>query len=146
MPTTDAIPSPAGASAPGKMLHIALWCLQVLLAAAFLAAGWMKVSAPLEVLRAQMPWVTGAMGGAVRYIGAAEILGAVGLILPAATRILPWLTPLAASGLATVMALASITHASRGEIAPIAATATLGGLAAFVAWGRFRRPPAPVLP
>lgn len=146
MQTTIATPSPASAPASGKALHITLWCLQGLLAAAFLAAGWMKVSAPIEVLRAQMPWVTGAMGGAVRFIGVVELLGALGLVLPAAARILPWLTPLAATGLATVMTLASVTHAARGELPPIAATAVLGLLAAFVAWGRFRRAPIAARP
>jgi hypothetical protein len=126
---------------PSKGLHIGLWVAQGLLAAAFLMTGGMKVSAPIEQLAAQMPWVTGAMGGAVRFIGVVELLGALGLILPAATRIMPKLTPLAASGLLTVMALASMTHISRGEYPMIVANLVLGGLAAFIAWGRFKKAP-----
>lgn len=129
----------ASPAVPSKGLHVGLWVAQVLLAVAFLGAGGMKLSAPLDQLAAQMPWVTGAMGGAVRFIGAAEVLGALGLILPAATRLQPRLTPLAALGLLTVMVLASATHLSRGEYQMIGANAVLGGLAAFIAWGRFGR-------
>lgn len=128
-------------STPRKALHIGLWVAQALLAAAFLAAGGMKVSAPIEQLQAQMPWVSGAMGGAVRFIGVVELLGALGLILPAATRVMPKLTPLAASGLLAVMVLASVTHVSRGEYPMILANIVLGALAAFVAWGRLQKAP-----
>lgn len=65
-------------STPSKGLHVSLWVAQGLLATAFLMAGGMKVSAPIEQLQAQMPWVTGAMGGAVRFIGGVEVLGALG--------------------------------------------------------------------
>jgi uncharacterized membrane protein len=65
------------------------------------------------------------MGPAVRVIGVVEVLGALGLILPAATRIKPSLTPLAAIGLTTVMALASITHLVRGEVQMLPVTALL---------------------
>lgn len=128
-------------STPSRGLHVGLWVAQVLLAAAFLMAGGTKVSAPIEQLQAQMPWVSGAMGGAVRFIGLVELLGGVGLILPAATRILPKLTPLAAYGLLTVMVLGSITHLSRGEYPMILANLVLGGLAAFIAWGRSKKAP-----
>jgi putative oxidoreductase len=60
-------------------------------------------------------------------------------VLPAATRIKPWLTPLAALGLVIVMALAAITHVAIGEPGAIVAPLVLGSLAAFVAWGRGRR-------
>ena len=125
----------------GKGLHVALWVVQGLLGAAFLAAGLMKATTPIEQLQANMPWVSGAMGQLVRFIGAAEILGGLGLILPAATRIKPSLTPLAALGLTTVMVLASITHVARGEFGAIGVNVVLGGLAAFVAWGRFKKAP-----
>lgn len=129
---------------PARFLHIGLFITQVLLAAAFLMAGGMKVSAPIEQLQAQMPWVQGSMGGAVRLIGAVEVLGALGLLLPAATRIRPGLTPLAALGLLTVMILAAITHISRGEGSAVGANLILGGLAAFIAWGRAKA--APIAP
>lgn len=125
-------------------MHTTIWIIQGLLAAAFLMVGSMKLTAPLAQLQAQMPWVSGALGGLVRFIGAVEILGAVGLILPAATRIKPGLTPLAAAGLATTMVLASITHAARGEFAVMPVPLTLGAMALFIVWGRTSR--APIAP
>lgn len=135
--TLSALPS----SSSSKGLHVGLWVAQGLLAAAFVMAGGMKLSAPIEQLQAAMPWVEGAMGGAVRLIGAAELLGGIGLVLPAATRIMPKLTPLAALGLLTVMLLAMLTHITRGEFSALGANVMLGGLAAFVAWGRLAKSP-----
>ncbi len=119
-----------------KGLHISLWVVQGLLGFAFLAAGAMKATAPVADLAAAMPWVSGAMGDYVRFIGVSEFLGGLGLVLPAATRIKPWLTPLAAFLLAVVMVLAAVTHGVRGELDALPVNLVLGGLAAFVAWGR----------
>jgi putative oxidoreductase len=134
--TTATVPASAS-----KGLNIGLWVAQVVLALAFVLGGAMKMFTPIEELAAQMPWISGAMGGAVRFIGLVEVLGALGLILPAATRIQPKLTPLAALGLLVVMVLAMITHISRGEVPMIAPNIVLGGLAAFIAWGRFKKAP-----
>lgn len=122
-------------------LHFGLWAAQVLVAGVFLMAGSMKLTAPVEALQAQMPWVKGALGGAVRFIGLAEVLGGLGLLLPAATRIVPVLTPVAASGLTVVMGLATITHITRGEFEMIPVTLTIGAAAVFIAWGRFAKAP-----
>ena len=127
-----------------KGLRIGLWVAQALLAAAFTTTGLTKLTTPLEQLKQAMPWVGGAMGGLAPFIGAAELLGAIGLVLPAATRIKPALTPLAALGLATIMLLAALTHGSRGEFGMLPVNLTLGSLAAFVAWGRARK--APIAP
>lgn len=126
---------------PRPALHIGLWVVQALLALAFFASGAMKVAMPIEELKANMPWIDGPLGGLVRFIGVSEVLGAVGLVLPTATRIKPFLTPLAALGLATVMVLAAGTHASRGELGALPVNAVLGGLALFVAWGRAKGAP-----
>lgn len=142
--TNNVIHGVSAGATGGKGLRVGLWVVQGLLAATFLAAGLMKVTAPVEELQASMPWVSGSMGQAVRFIGGVEVLGALGLILPAATRIKPSLTPLAAIGLTTVMVLASFTHLLRGEVQMLPVTAVLGGLAAFVAWGRSRK--APIAP
>jgi putative oxidoreductase len=127
--------------APHKLLHVGLWFAQVALAGLFFMAGLTKLTTPNDQLVKMMPWVSGAMGPLVRFIGSVEVLGAVGLILPSLTRIKAWLTPLAALGLFTVMALASLTHLSRGELQILPFNAALGGLAAFVAWGRARKRP-----
>lgn len=118
-------------------LRIALWSVQVLLAAAFLMAGAMKATTPVaELLVNGMTFVAYTPEPLVRFIGVAEFLGAIGLIAPAATRILPWLTGVAGAALALVMVLAMGTHAAHGEYPPILFNAILGSLAAFVAWGR----------
>lgn len=145
MHTVNAMPARAiPVSSTGRGFTIALWTVQVLLAGLFLMSGAMKLTAPVDQLAAQMPWVTGSLGGLVRFIGVVEVLGAIGLIAPAVTRILPRLTPLAAVGLGTVMLLATITHITRGEFPMVAFTLPVAGLAAFVAWGRTAK--APVAP
>ena len=126
---------------PSRALRAGLWGTQILLAAAFLMAGGMKLSVPIEQLAANMPWVSGAMGPFVRWIGAAEVAGALGLILPAATRIQPRLTVLAAAGLVLLMLGAAATHVARGEFGALPVPVMLGALSAFVAWGRGRRAP-----
>lgn len=122
--------------APSKGLHIGLWVVQVLLALLFLMAGGTKLMAPMAQLQEGMPWVRGAMGSAVRFIGVAEVLGSIGLIVPMATGIKPRLTALAAAGLAVVMLLGTMVHGERGELEMLPVTVVLGGLAFFVAWGR----------
>jgi hypothetical protein len=75
------------------------------------------------------------------FIGYAEIAGGLGLIIPAATRIAPWLTPLAALGLATIMILAIPFHVLKGEASVIWLHALIAAQAVFVAWGRWRKAP-----
>jgi uncharacterized membrane protein YphA (DoxX/SURF4 family) len=119
-------------------MNVALWIAAGLLAAAFLAAGLMKATQPKEKLAANMAWVEDFSAGQVRAIGAVEVLGAIGLILPAVTMIAPVLVPLAATGLAITMVLAFVMHARRGEAkSSLPANLILFALAVFVAWGRF---------
>ncbi len=125
-------------------MKVALWIAQALLALAFLAAGAMKLTQPMETLATAMAWTTAVPEALVRLIGAAEILGALGLVLPAATRILPRLTPLAAALRAVVMLLASAFHLTRGEAMMVPINLILIALLAFVAWGRTTR--APIAP
>ncbi len=125
-------------------MKIALWVAQGVLALAFLAAGAMKLALPLADLHASLPWTADVPGTLVRLIGLAELLGALGLVLPAAARVRPRLTPLAAAALALVMALAAAFHLVRGEAAMLPAPLVLAAGLAFVAWGRaVRLPVAP---
>jgi uncharacterized membrane protein YphA (DoxX/SURF4 family) len=117
-------------------MDIALWIAQILLALAFLLAGGIKLTQPKEKLVGNMPWVEDYSLGTVRLIGGLEILGAIGLVLPALTGILPWLTPLAAVGLALTMIGGAIINLRRGEAQPIFANVVLFALALFVAYGR----------
>jgi putative oxidoreductase len=125
-------------------MNVMLWIVQVLLAAAFGMAGVMKSMMPIDTLVLQVPWADDVPLAMVRFIGISELAGAIGLILPALTRIRQGLTPLAALGLATVMLLASLFHISRGEFGALPITVVLGVMAAFVAWGR--RTKAPIAP
>ncbi len=125
-------------------LRAALWIVQILLAVAFAMSGLMKLMQPIADLASQMGWVASVPAALVRFIGAAELAGAAGLILPALTRIQPRLTALAALGLVVVMVLASVVHATRGEFGMIPVNLVLGALAAFVAWGRGKA--APIAP
>ena len=129
---------------PSKALHLGLWVVQGLLGALFLAVGAMKATQPIAVLVDTLGWPAAVPAALVRVIGVAELLGALGLILPAATRVIPMLTPLAGVGLAMVMLLATILHISQGELGAVPLPLALGGLAGFVVWGRTAK--APIAP
>jgi uncharacterized membrane protein len=118
-------------------MNVFLWIVAVVLAAAFVMAGVMKGTQPKEKLAPKLPWVEDFSPGTVRFIGVVELLGGLGLILPAATGMAPILTPLAATGLAIVMVLAAAMHIRRKEPSGVVVNAVLFALAAFVAWGRF---------
>jgi uncharacterized membrane protein YphA (DoxX/SURF4 family) len=120
------------------IVNITLWIIAGLLAAAFLMVGLMKAAQPKEKLAASgMGWTEDFSSGQVKLIGLVEVLGAVGLILPAATGIAPILTPIAAAGLAVTMALAAVVHLRRGEGNMVPVNLVLAVLAAFVAVMRF---------
>lgn len=119
-------------------MNIALWIIAALLAVTFLASGAVKLAQPKEKLVASgMGVLEHFSAGTIKAIGALEVLGAVGLILPAALSIAPVLVPLAAVGLALLMVGAFIAHARRREVQGIVMTLALFALAALVAWGRF---------
>lgn len=119
-------------------MNIALWVVAGLLAAAFLAAGLMKITTPKAKLVERLPWAADYSDGAVKGIGIVEVLGAIGLILPGITGIAPILVPIAAVGLAIVMVLAAVMHLRRGDgLAAVVPNIVLFALAVFVAWGRF---------
>jgi uncharacterized membrane protein len=118
-------------------MNVFLWIVQGLLAAMFLMAGITKLTQPRDKLTAQLPWANDFSTPVVRLIGAAELAGALGLILPAAKGIATVLTPLAASGLAVIMLLAMAVHARRKEPLAIAFNAVLLIAAVIVVWGRF---------
>jgi len=116
-------------------MTIVLWIVQGLVALAFLLAGVMKTFMPLEGLKKNMAWVGNVPAGLVRFIGIVEILGALGLVLPKLTKILPQLTIAAAIGLILVMVSAVVFHATRKEYSNIGTNIVLLLLAAFIAVG-----------
>jgi uncharacterized membrane protein len=115
-------------------MNIALWVVSILLAAVFMTTGIMK-TVRYEQNREKLQSIKDLPRGVVFAIGVCEILGALGLILPAATGILPWLTPLAAIGLFLVSLFATGFHAARHETSGIGLTVVLMLLTGFVAFG-----------
>ena len=119
----------------GGVMNIVLWVVQVLLAVAFFAHGWLFLSPPAEVaeqMNATLPrWFQ-------LFLGVAEILAAVGLTLPGLTRILPWLVTWAAGGIMIVMVSATVYHLMRGEMSSAAVTFLLLAMATFLAYMRHR--------
>ena len=114
-------------------MNVVLWVLQVLLAAAFFAHGWLLLWPPPDIaadMNASLPrwfWLV---------LGVAEIAAAVGLILPRLTRVLPWLVVWAAGGIVIVMVSATIWHIARAEWTSSVITFVLLLMAAFVAFKR----------
>jgi len=116
-------------------MNIALWIIQVLLAALFIFAGGVKLIMPVEEMTAQMP--IPLPGWFLRFLGVAELLGGIGLVLPWLTRIQPKLTPLAAAGLVIIMIGAVILTLMTGEVVMALMPLVVGILCAFVAYGRW---------
>ncbi|MBL9005259.1 MAG: DoxX family protein [Myxococcales bacterium] len=131
--------STVATASPERGLHIALWVAQALLAVGFGMAGLMKLTTPYQQLVSSQAWAQSMPEALLRFIGLSEVAGALGVILPAATRIKPILTPIAAVGLVIIMILAAGVHLLHGE--PPLANVVLGALAALVAWGRLKRVP-----
>lgn len=127
-----------------KAINIILWIAQGLLAVMFIMAGIMKTTQPVEALAESLPWVTSTPVELVRFIGISELLGGLGLLIPSIFRFKPFLTVWAALGLALIMVLAAVFHASRGEFPNIGMNVILIGIAIFIAWGRSKK--APILP
>ena len=129
----------------GRSPRAVLWLLQSLLAVCFAFAGWGKIAkSSAELLSGGPAWIADVPLPLVRIIGLCELLGALGLLLPAATRRHPELTPVAATGLTSIMVLALAFHLYRGDTQPhlFLVPAILGLLSAVVAWARFRYPSA----
>jgi putative oxidoreductase len=118
-----------------RRMNIVLWGLQILLGVGIFLGGIMKAFFPLERLALRMKWTSDLPPLLVRFIGVVEILGGIGLILPGVTGIMPWLTLLAALGLALIMLLAMVFHSTRGEKLGNASIMLVLSVAVFV--GRF---------
>ena len=124
-----------------KAIHISLWIAQGLLVVMFIMAGAMKLSQPIETLTESLPWVTSVPNLLVKFIGLSEFLGALGLLVPSIFRFKPFLTVWAAIGLAVIMILAAIFHATRGEFSAIGMNMILMSISLFIAWGRSIKAP-----
>jgi uncharacterized membrane protein YphA (DoxX/SURF4 family) len=120
------------------MLNISLWVLQFLLAAAFLAHGWMFLSPPASFVQQ----LNASINPAFRiFIGLAEVLAAIGLTVPGITHVMPSLVPASAAALAIVMIGATAFHVARGEMSSAVVTVILLALVSFVAYMRWKALP-----
>lgn len=115
----------------------ALWVVQALLAALFVFAGGMKLVVPLDQLQGPVP----LPGAVMRFLGVAELLGGLGLVLPGLVRVQPMLTPLAAAGLVIIMVGAVVITLIGGDVLLAAIPLVVGLLLVFVAYGRWRLAP-----
>lgn len=113
-----------------------LWVVQGLLALSCVFSGLSKALLPLATVKQLFPWANQVPGALVRFIGACELLAGIGLVLPTATGIFPWLTVAAAVGLALLMLFAALFHAWRREFPPIGLNTVLLGLAVLIVVGR----------
>lgn len=130
---------PRDAVAEANEMDIALWIVQGLLALLFIYAGVQKLAQSKEKLTEAKitAYAEDFSPGFLRTLGLLEVLGGIGVILPELTGILPWLTPLAAVGLALIMIGATYTRLRRGENQEAVGTIVFFLMAAFVAYGRF---------
>ena len=115
-------------------MRVALWIVQGLLAAVFLFAGGVKLVLPPEALAGPVPMPIAFL----RFIGAAEVFGALGLILPGLLRIRQGLTPLAALGLVIIMIGATVVTVVGGPVLVAPIPLTVGILSAFVVYGHWK--------
>ena len=128
---------PAATDRPGRKLIVLLWILQVLLALLFMFAGVMKFVMPVEEMTKQIA----LPGWFLHFIGGAEILGAIALILPGIPRIRTGLTPLAAAALVVIMIGATALNLKAGQRPAALITVVVGLILVFVAYNRRRMAP-----
>jgi putative oxidoreductase len=117
-------------------MGIFLWVLQILLAVMFLFHGY-SIAFQAERSAERMTWINDVPRGLTVFIGTSELLGGLGLVLPALTGTLPSLTAWAAAGLALIMLLATLFHITRGEYGNLVPNLVLLALTAVTAYGRF---------
>ena len=136
-PTDDSQPRPSAT------LRVSLWVVQALLGALFIGTGVWKLFTPIAELAALIPWAGQVPRGFLQATAVIDLLGGIGVLLPALTRIKPGLTVLAALGCALLQLSAIVFHVSRGEAINTPFNFLLVGLSLFVGWGRRYRAPIP---
>lgn len=123
-----------------KITNVLLWLAQVIVAAMFFFGFYGKVLQPVEETAKMMPWVA-EQPGLATFTGIVDLLGALGLILPALLRIQPKLTTYAAYGGILLMVAGTAFHVMRGETAVIGFNFFLMALLGFIIWGRTKKVP-----
>lgn len=127
-------------TAKSKGLNITLWVAQGLISLTLIWAGYTKLFQPIEETAKMLPWALDNPG-LLKFTGIIDLLGGIGIVLPAALKIQPKLTVFAAYGTIILMIAASIFHISRGETSLIGMNIFFLVLAGFIAWGRTKKAP-----
>jgi DoxX-like family len=117
---------------------------QVAIFGVLCVAGAMKLTMPVRDISRMWPWTGLVPQHFLRFVGLVDLAGGIGILLPAITRVAPWLTVPAALGCTVLQMMAIGFHASRGEISLTSFNFFLLGLSAFVVWGRYKK--VPILP
>ena len=128
----------------GKPLRAAIWAAQVVGAVVYVGGGLTKLFTPIAELSHMMAWTGDLPEAAVRAIGAIDVAGGLGLLLPSLTRITPRLTVAAAVGCTALQICATVFHLSRGEAAALPFNLVLIAISLFVLWGRGKKAPIAV--
>lgn len=123
-----------------RVIHIGLWIAQVMVALLLIWGAYAKLAMPMEELSQMMPWASESPT-LLKFTGFVDLLGGLGLILPALFKIQPKLTVYAAYGTILLMIAASIFHINRGEVAQVGMNLVILLLAVFIAWGRSKKAP-----
>lgn len=131
-----------------KVLQAGVWLAQVLLAVFYVAAGALKMFAPIDEIPLMIPWTADYSEGFVRFTGFLDLLAAAGILLPDLLRIWTWITLLAALGSAVLQIFAIVFHLWRGEFAVLLINFSALALSVFILWGwaRTRTTPVPERP
>lgn len=124
---------------PSKALNITLWTLQTLLAATLIWAAIQKLGKSPQELAAMWPWTGEVSPTLVKLTSLADLLGGTGLIAPALLRVKPVWMSVAALGIVVLMICASVFHIARGEVSQIGFNVVVALIAAFIAWGRWKK-------
>jgi uncharacterized membrane protein YphA (DoxX/SURF4 family) len=127
-----------GVKTASRPLRVVLWAVQILLFLVFTGTGLWKLLTPIPQLAAMIPWAGEVPAPFLHATAVLDLLGGIGILLPAVTRVAPGLTLLAALGCAALQVGAVVFHLSRGEAADTPFNVLLAALALFVAWGRRR--------
>ena len=125
----------------GKAFRVSLWVAQIAVFILFCVAGYMKLTMPVAEIAKMWPWTGQVPEGFLRFIAVVDFAGGIGVLVPAATRILPGLSVLAALGCSLLQALAIGFHAWRGELSSTPFNFFLLALCGFVLWGRSKVAP-----
>jgi uncharacterized membrane protein len=133
----DPAQTTATANQQARNMNTVIRIAQGILAAVFLAVGLMKLTHPREALKEKTPYVEDFTDGQIKAIGTVEVLGAIGVVLPAALKVALILTPISACGLALTMIVAAATLIRRGEWSHVPLNVVIFALAVFVAIERF---------